>query len=56
MSIYDARARMEQMEREHDEYVERMRVKHRGDLYPVLMLLAFGIFCMCLGFILGRSI
>jgi hypothetical protein len=56
MSPYDRKARMEEMEREHDEWAERMRIKDKGDMFPVWATLAFGIFCWSLGFLLGRSI
>lgn len=56
MSTYDRKARLERSEREHDEWVERMRIKHKGEMLPMLGLFGFGIFCMSLGFILARSI
>jgi len=56
MSTYDRKARMERSEREHDEWVERMRIKHKGEMLPMLGLFGFGIFCMSLGFILARLI
>ena len=56
MSTYDFKARMEELEREHDEWEERMRIKNKGDMYPIWGMLAFGLFCMSLGFMLARSI
>jgi hypothetical protein len=56
MSTYDRKARMEAMEREHDEWAERMRIKNKGEMYPVWGMLGFGIFCMSLGFLLARTI
>lgn len=56
MSTYDRKARMEELEREHDEWEERMRIKNKGDIYPIWGMLAFGLFCMSLGFLLARSI
>jgi len=56
MSTYDRKARMEAMEREHDEWAERMRIKNKRDMYPIWGMLGFGIFCMSLGFLLGRTI
>ncbi|RBH33208.1 hypothetical protein C3F00_046890 [Pseudomonas sp. MWU13-2860] len=56
ISTYDLKARMEELERENDEWEERMRIKNKGDIYPILGMLAFGLFCMSLGFLLARSI
>jgi len=56
MSTYDAKARMEQLEREHDEWAEKIRIKNRKEMRPIWGLLGLGIFCMSLGFILARSI
>ena len=56
MSTYDFNARMEELEREHDEWEERMRIKNKGDMYPIWGMLAIGLFCMSLGFMLARSI
>jgi hypothetical protein len=56
MSTYDRKARMQQIDREHDEWVEQMRIKNKGDMFPIWCLLGFGVFCMSLGFILARSI
>jgi len=56
MSTYDAKARMEQLEREHDEWAEKIRIKDRKEMRPIWALMGLGIFCMFLGFILARSI
>jgi hypothetical protein len=56
MSTYDAKARMEQLEREHDEWAEKIRIKNRKEMRPIWGLLGLGIFCMSLGFMLARSI
>ncbi|VVM90056.1 hypothetical protein [Pseudomonas fluorescens] len=56
MSTYDRKARMEEMEREHDEWVERIRIKNKRDMYPIWAMLAFGMFCWSLGFFVGRTI
>ncbi|MBP3998061.1 MULTISPECIES: hypothetical protein [Pseudomonas] len=56
MSTYDAKARMEQLEREHDEWAEKIRIKNRKEMRPIWALMGLGIFCMFLGFILARSI
>ncbi|MFJ4247478.1 MULTISPECIES: hypothetical protein [Pseudomonas] len=56
MNTFDRKAMMEQSDREHDEWVEKMRIQGKGDMYPIWGMLAFGIFCMSLGFILARSI
>jgi hypothetical protein len=56
MSTYDLKARMEELEREHDEWAERMRIKNKGDMLPVWATLAFGLFCMAMGFMLGRLV
>lgn len=56
MSTFDRKAMIELSDREYDESVERMRIKDKDDIYPIWGMLAFGIFCMSLGFILARSI
>lgn len=56
MNTFDRKAMMERSDREHDEWAERVRLKNKGDMYPVWGMLAFGIFCMSLGFILARLI
>lgn len=56
MSTFDRKAMIELSDREYDESVERMRIKDKDDMYPIWGMLAFGIFCMSLGFILARSI
>ncbi|CAI8815218.1 MULTISPECIES: hypothetical protein [Pseudomonas] len=56
MSTFDRQAMIERADREYDECVEKMRIKHKGDMFPIFGLLGFGIFCMSLGFILARSI
>jgi hypothetical protein len=56
MSPFDRKAMIELSDREYDESVERMRIKDKEDMYPIWGMLAFGIFCMSLGFILARSI
>ncbi|VVN33946.1 hypothetical protein PS619_04982 [Pseudomonas fluorescens] len=56
MSTFDRKAMIELSDREYDESVERMRIKDKYDMYPIWGMLAFGIFCMSLGFILARSI
>jgi len=56
MSTFDRKAMIELADREYDESVERMRIKDKDDMYPIWGMLAFGIFCMSLGFILARSI
>ncbi|WP_426619783.1 hypothetical protein ACP3TY_09230 [Pseudomonas rustica] len=56
MSTYDLKARMEELEREHDEWAERVRIKNKGDMLPVWAMLAFGLFCMTMGFMLGRLV
>jgi hypothetical protein len=56
MSTFDRKAMIELSDREYDESVERMRIKDKEDMYPIWGMLAFGIFCMSLGFILARSI
>ena len=56
MNTYDLKARMEELEREHDEWAERVRIKNKGDMLPVWAMLAFGLFCMVMGFMLGRLV
>ena len=56
MSTFDRKAMIEQLDREHDEWVEKMRIKDKDDMYPIWGMLGFGIFCMSLGFLLARSI
>jgi hypothetical protein len=56
MSTFDRKDMIELSDREYDESVERMRIKDKDDMYPIWGMLAFGIFCMSLGFILARSI
>jgi hypothetical protein len=56
MSTYDLKARMEELEREHDEWAERVRIKNKGDMLPVWAMLAFGLFCMAMGLMLGRLV
>ena len=56
MSTFDRKAMIKQLDREHDEWVEKMRIKDKDDMYPIWGMLGFGIFCMSLGFLLARSI
>jgi hypothetical protein len=35
---------IERADREYDEDVERMRIKNKGDMYPIWGMLAFGMF------------
>ncbi|MGS0546288.1 hypothetical protein HXW87_15075 [Pseudomonas sp. Y5-11] len=56
MSTFDRQAMIDRADREYDEDVERMRIKNKGDMYPIWGMLAFGLFCMSLGFLLARSI
>ncbi|WP_248742033.1 MULTISPECIES: hypothetical protein [unclassified Pseudomonas] len=56
MNTFDRQAIIEQADREYDEWVEKMRIKDKESRYPVWSMLGFGLFCMSLGVILGRSI
>lgn len=56
MNTFDRQAMIERADREYDECVEKMRIKHKGEMVPILGLLGFGLFCMSLGFLLARSI
>jgi hypothetical protein len=56
MSTFDRQAMINRADREYDEDVERMRIKNKGDMYPIWGMLAFGTVCMSLGFLLARSI
>ena len=56
MNTFDRQAMIERADREYDEDVEKMRIRHKGDMYPIWGMLAFGLFCMSLGFLLARSI
>jgi hypothetical protein len=44
MSTFDRQAMIERADREYDEDVERMRIKNKGDMYPIWGMLAFGLF------------
>jgi hypothetical protein len=56
MSTFDRQAMIERQDREYDECVEKMRIRHKGEMLPIVGLLVLGIFCMSLGFMLGRLI
>lgn len=56
MSTFDRQAMIDRADREHDEYVERLRLKQRGDIVPILALLSLALLCMSLGFLVARLI
>ncbi|SDU25962.1 MULTISPECIES: hypothetical protein [Pseudomonas fluorescens group] len=56
MSTFDRQAMIDRSDREHDEYLEKLRIKQRGDLVPILGLLSLAILCMSFGFLVARLI
>ena len=56
MNTFDRQAMIERADREYDECVEKMRIKHKGEMVPILGLLGFGLFFILFGFILARYI
>lgn len=56
MSTYDVKARGEQMDRELEEYVQAMRLEDKENMSRFWVLLGFGMFCLSLGFLFGRSL
>ena len=55
MSTFDRKARMEQIERELNKYAEAKRAEDKDEMYEMWLLLGFGLYCISLGVILGRS-
>ncbi|MCU0120923.1 hypothetical protein N8H74_21895 [Pseudomonas sp. B2M1-30] len=55
MSTYDAKARRAKIEREIEEYAEEVRIKDKDEARKMWLLFGFGLYCMLLGVLLGRS-
>lgn len=56
MNTFDRQAMIDRSDREHDEYVEKLRLKQRGDIVPILALLSLALLCMSFGFLVARFI